>query len=156
MSAVLIMTPAIIAGWPAISAAVVGAMGAMGYAAVKNAAAELETNASVSTERQIELEIEKSDVLIENVAREESLEFIKDDVKVSISRDIRGKLKICVSGENLGDAELRAVGTEISQKVTQQYIYDKVVSELQSTHFNIVDQEVTEDDAIRIHIRNWQ
>ena len=37
MSAVIVFTPVIIASWPVISAAVVGAVGAMGYSAVNSA-----------------------------------------------------------------------------------------------------------------------
>ena len=158
MSAVIIMAPVVVAAWPVISAAVVGAVGAMGYAAVNSAAeaAEAAQNSIAERVNSVDIEIENSEIAAENMAREEELVFTKDDVTVTFRRDIRGKLKICVTGKNRPDSELERIGTEISQKVTQQYIYNRVVSELKSSDFNIVDQEVTEDETIKIQIRNWQ
>jgi len=151
MSAIIVMTPVVIAAWPVISAAVVGAVGAMGYAAVASSI-EQETE----TKNSINLEIANSDVAAENMSREEELLFSKGDINLSIKKDIRGKLKICVTGKNHSDAELTRIGTEISQKITQQFIYNRVISELKSSDFSIIDQEVGEDETIKIQVRNWK
>lgn len=153
MSAIIIMTPVVIAAWPVISAAVVGAVGAMGYAAATNANL---VDEQIDVENSVDLEIANSDVAAENMSREETLIFTKGDITLTFKRDIRGKLKICVTGKNHSDSELRRIGTEISQKVTQQFIYNRVVSELKNADFSIVGQEVGEDDAIKIQVRNWR
>ena len=128
MSAIIIMTPVITAvAWPVISAAVIGAVGAMGCTAVSSVQEEQETE---SIENSVDLEIANSDIAAENMSREEELIFSKGDIKLSIKKDIRGKLKICVAGKNHSDAELTRIGTEISQKITQHFIYNRVVSEL--------------------------
>ena len=155
MSAVIVMAPVIVASWPIISAAVVGAVTAMGYSAVaskNNVGSEIE----MDIEKSIDIEIGNSDVVSENMAREEELVFTKNDITVTFKRDIRGKLRICVTGTNRPDSELERVGQEISQKVTQQFIYNRVISELKNSDFSIIDQEVAENDTIKIHVRNWK
>lgn len=155
MSAVIIMTPVVIAAWPVISAAVVGAIGAMGYSAVSGIVNE-QNKLNVDVEKSVDIELENSDVVGETLAREEELVFTKGDITLKFRRDIRGKLQICVTGVNRPDSELQRIGEEISHKVTQQFIYNKVVSELKNSDFSIVGQDVGEDETIHIQVRNWK
>ena len=154
MSAVIIMTPVIIAAWPAISAAAVSVMVSMGYVAVKTAA-EVHEQETVQQGRTVELDLENSEVIGDTLAREEELVFAKEDVTVKFRRDIRGKLQICVVGEGHNDVELNEIGSEIAGKVIQQYAYNQVVTELQDSNMTVVDQEVEEDETIRIKLRAW-
>ena len=155
MSAVIIMTPVVIAAWPVISAAVVAAVGAMGYSAVTGAVNEA-TKINVDIEKTVDIELENSDVVGDTMAREEELVFTKDGITLKFHRDIRGKLQICVTGTNRPDSELKRIGEEISQKVTQKYIYNRVISELKTGDFSIVEQDVGEDETIHIQVRNYK
>ena len=58
-------------------------------------------------------------------------------------------------GDNKTDAQLQAIGQELVGKVTQQYAYNKVVTELKSQGFTVTDEEVTADQAIRIHVTKY-
>lgn len=155
MSAVIIMTPVVIAAWPVISAAVVSAVGAMGYSAVSGIINE-QNKLNVDVEKSVDIELDNSDVVGETMAREEELVFTKGEITLKFRRDIRGKLQICVTGQNRPDSELQRIGEEIAQKVTQQYIYNRVISELKEGDFSIIDQEVAEDETIKIQVRNWK
>lgn len=155
MSAIIIFAPVIIASWPVISAAVIGAVGAMGYTALSGVNAAVDETQAVG-EQEVELELENSDVVGQTLAREEQLTFEKDGVTLTFRRDIRGRLKICVTGESRSKRELEAIGTEVAQKVTQQYMYNRIVDELQQGEFSIVDQEVDENETIKIQIRSWE
>lgn len=155
MSAIIIFAPVIIASWPVISAAVIGAVGAMGYTALNGVNAGVDETQAVG-EQEVELELENSDVIGQTLAREEQLTFEKDGVTLTFRRDIRGRLKICVNGESRSKRELEAIGTEVAQKVTQQYMYNRIVGELQQGEFSIVDQEVDENETIKIQIRSWE
>ena len=63
--------------------------------------------------------------------------------------------RVCVSGESHSKAELRELGEALANKVIQQYVYDRVVGELGQTDFSIVEQEVDEDETIKIKLRAW-
>jgi len=155
MSAIVIFAPIIITSWPMISAAVVAAVGAMGYTAVSvNQQVDVETE--VNEDQGIELEVDNSEVVGATLAREEALTFERDGITLKFRRDIRGALKITVKGESYSKSQLESIGSEVAQKVTQQYMYNRVISELQQNNFAIVDQEVGEDETIKIRIRNWE
>jgi hypothetical protein len=77
-----------------------------------------------------------------------------DGVRATLTRDARGRLKVCVEGEHLSKAELHAIGEELVGRITQQYVYHKLMTELQDRNVAVVDQEVTADQTIKIRIRN--
>jgi len=154
MSAVIVMAPVVIAAWPVISVAVVSAVGALGYTA-SNAVVDRQNEFS-SVERSVEVELSNSDVVGETMGREEELIFSNEDVTLKFHKDIRGKLQICVTGINKSDNELKLIGEEISRKVTQQYIYNRVIAELKNGDFSIINQEVTEEETIKIQVRTWK
>src|ERR1039457_7076676 len=91
MSCVCILTPVVIAAWPAFSAAVVAAATSLGYqvasevSAVKNAASVAPTNSN-----KVELEVENSEVVTNQLGREQRIAVTRDGVTITFSRDARG------------------------------------------------------------------
>jgi hypothetical protein len=39
--------------------------------------------------------------------------------------------------------------------VTQQYAYHRIVTELKQRNMTIVDEHVSEDQTVKIRVRNW-
>ena len=146
MSTVIVVTPLIIAAWPAISAAVTAAIGTMGFAQVAGGRGVAGTN-------RAEIEVEDSEIL--EGAGGESLVVERDGIRATFSRDVRGALKVCMEGDGVAKSELRRIGQELLDRVTQQYVYHRVVSELKQKNMAIVDEEVDADRTIRIRVRNW-
>lgn len=155
MSAVIILAPVVITtAWPIISAAAITVMASLGYATVSTAV-DIAAEANVDTVNTVELEVENSQELGNSLGREEELVFAKDNIVVKFKRDIRGRLQVCVSGDGISKVQLRKMGEELANKVVQQYVYNRVVSELQGTDMSIIDQEVDEDETIKIKLRAW-
>ena len=155
MSAVIILAPVVVTtAWPVISAAAITVMASLGYATVSTVVdSAIENQAdSVNT---VELDVENCQELGEKLGREEELVFEKEDITVTFKRDIRGRLQVCVSGDNIAKTELRELGQELANKVVQQYTYTRVIDELQNTEMSIIDQEVDEDETIKIKLRAW-
>ena len=44
---------------------------------------------------------------------------------------------------------------EFTQKLNQSFVYNKVMKELKSKNFQVVNEEVTQNQDIRIHVRRW-
>ena len=157
MSCVCILTPVVIAAWPAFSAAVVAAATSLGYqvasevSAVKNAASVAPTNSN-----KVELEVENSEVVTNQLGREQRIAVTRDGVTITFSRDARGKAALCVTGEGRSKDELRAMGEELSQCVVQQYVYQKLMGEMRSRGFNVVEEETSADRSIRLKVRHWE
>src|ERR1700679_639043 len=98
MSAVCILTPVVIMAWPAFSAAVVAAAGSLGY----QVAAETNRNRPGETVHKekgsVQLEIERSEVVTNQLGRDQRISVTREGVTVTFSRDARGKASLCVTG----------------------------------------------------------
>lgn len=155
MSAVCILAPAIIGGWPAISAAVAGAAAALGMAVAKEGQeAAGEVSAAVEAANSVEVEVENSEIVGQTVQTGQQIVLVQGDIRVRIYRDERGQLRVSVSGEGRSNAELQAVGEQVVNKVSQMFVYNKVMTELKSKGFTVVAQQQGEDEAVRIHVRH--
>ncbi len=156
MSCVCILTPIVIAGWPAFSAAVTAAATSLGYSIVKEGMQEHRQNLLNQTdERAVELEIEQSEIVTGQLGRDQSIKVTRGGVTVVFSRDARGKASICVTGPGHSNEELRTIGEELSHRVVQKYVYNRLIEECRARQFNIVEDEVDESNAIRLKVRHW-
>lgn len=151
MSCVCILTPVIIASWPQFSAAVVAAAATLGYATVSG------TGSTTTQERQqaVNLEISQSEIVTDQLGRGQQIKLTRAGVTMTFSRDARGKASLCVTGEGRTDDELRAIGEELSQRVVQKYVHQRLLDEARARGFNVVEEEVDENQAIRLKVRHW-
>jgi hypothetical protein len=154
MSAVCILTPLVVAAWPAFSAAVVAAASSLGYQVV--AGETVETHTTTTQTNVVQLEIARSEVVTSQLGRDQRIIMTRNGVTVTFSRDVRGKASLCVTGEGQSKQELKALGEELSQTVVQQYVFQKLTDEMRNRGFVVVDQEVNEDRSIRMKVRHWE
>ena len=156
MGAVSILAPVIIAAWPAFSAAVVAAAASLGYQVAAEAKNQAAAAAAQKQAKPIRLEIERSEVVMDQLGRDQHMTVTRSGVTVTFSRDARGKALLCVTGTGQGQEELRALGEELSQRVVQQYVYQKLMDEMRKRGFNVVEEEQNEDRSIRLKVRHWE
>ncbi len=154
MSAVLILTPVIISSWPIIATAVAGAASAMGLM-IKESVKESVKESQTDVEQSVEVELSESQVLAESMATDQEIVLTKGTIELRVRRDERGRCCVCAKGVGHSDAELRQVAEEFTRKLTQCFVYDKVMRELKTKEFQVVNEELTEDGGIRIHVRRW-
>jgi hypothetical protein len=153
MSTVLVVAPLIIANWPVITAAVTAAVGTLGFSVVNGVDQErLREETGVT---RAEIEVDDAEILAEAGSTTEELVVERDGVRAVFSRDARGALKVCMEGRNCSKAELKRIGEELIGRVTQQYVYHRVVTELKERNMAIVNEEVTADNSVKIRVRNW-
>ncbi len=156
MSCVCILTPVVIAAWPAFSAAVVAAATSLGYTLVEEVRAlDQATGVNAAAERSVQLEIEQSEIVTNQLGRDQSLKVTRGGVTMTFARDARGKASICVTGPGHSNEELRAIGEELSQRVVQKYVHQRLLDEIQARGFNVVEEEVDQNHAIRLKVRHW-
>lgn len=150
MSTVVVLTPIVIASWPAISAAVLGAVSSMGFASLG-----LETDVDRLTDRQnsIETDVPNSEVIAETLQRGEKLRMVKGPVVVEIGVDDRGRCTVCASGKNVPKAELLRVSEEVSGRIVQQFAYNKLATELKARGYEIASETVAADASINLRVR---
>ena len=152
MSSVVVVTPLIIAGWPVITAAVTAAVGSMGFTVVRGT--NTQARAATTVKTRTEIDVEDSEVLESAAPAGGELVVEREGVRCVFSRDARGALKLCAEGEGHSKAELKRIGEELLGRVTQQYVYHRIVSELRARNMHIVDEQVGADKTVKIRVRN--
>ena len=156
MSCVCILTPVVIAAWPAFSAAVSAAAVSLGYTVVDEGIRQSQASeVGVTSAGKVTLEIEQSEIVTNQLGRDQNLKVMRGGVTVMFSRDARGKASICVTGPGHSDEELHAIGEELSQRVVQKYVHRRLLDEIQARGFNLVEEEVDENQAIHLKVRHW-
>ncbi len=156
MSAVCILAPVVIAGWPAFSAAVVAAATSLGYQLASEGARPIKRTTEKKRSGAVNLEISRSEVVTSQLGRDQRISVTREGVTVTFSRDVRGKAALCVTGTGQDDETLRALGEELSRAVVQQYVYQKLLDEMRSRGFVVVEEETSEDRSIRLKVRHWE
>jgi len=154
MSAVCILAPVVIAAWPAFSAAVVAAATSLGYQVVSEL--EESTRVKASSSNSVQLQVDQSEIVTNQLGRSQRITVAREGVSVTFSRDARGKAALCVTGQGENDEVLRAYGEELSKSVVQHYVYQRLVDEMRSKGFVVVEEERSEDRAIRLKVRHWE
>ncbi|HSW02866.1 MAG TPA: hypothetical protein VLI39_22080 [Sedimentisphaerales bacterium] len=155
MSTVLILAPVIISNWPAIAVAAAGAASALGFTIKQTAQEAIKQGQQTETEQNVELELAGSEVLAQGLATDQKMVLTKGSMQIVVERDARGRCKVCASGKGQSKAQLKQAAEEFTQKLTQCFIYDKVMRQLKGKSFQVVNEELMQDDSIRIHVRRW-
>lgn len=161
MSAVIVLTPIlapmVISAWPAIAAAVVGAATAMGMAVKEGVNTKVSSEAAVKGQERnsVEVEVTQSEVL-QNVTTGQEIVITKGNIELRVRRDERGRCSVCASGTGHTKAELKALADQFSQKMTQCFVYNRVMTELKTKGFQLVNEEQMADETVRLHVRRWE
>jgi hypothetical protein len=156
MSTVLVVTPVLIASWPAITAAVTAAVGTMGFAAAATGAqAASSIHGRSDGKTRAEIELEDSEIMADVAAGlQQEIVVQRDKIIARFTRDSRGALRVCMEGEGVAKSELKRVGEELVGRVTQQYVYHRLMTEMKDRHMTVIHEEVDEDHTVRIRVRN--
>ena len=149
MSAVCVLTPVVIASWPAISAAAVAAAASMGFA-LRGAKVPKVVEPK---EKTVETAIENSEVVAEGMAPGEQLVVTRDKLTIRIGRDVRGRCTVCVTGCGQSDRALRKIGEDIAGRIVQQHTYNKLLTELKARAYTVVGEEMLADQSVKVRVR---
>lgn len=157
MSCVCILTPVVIAAWPAFSAAVTAAAVSLGYSVAEGVSEGMREGArnDNKSEGRVVLEVPRSEIVTEKLGRDQRIVVERDGMRVEFSRDARGRASICVSGDGYEKEELQAAGKELSRHVVQQFVYQRLMEEAQRRHMVVVEEEREANQSIRIKLRHW-
>jgi hypothetical protein len=152
MSCVIVLAPIVVASWPVMTASIVAAATAAGFTLVKQPKLNEKT---VAKRRRVMLELENAQAVEESLRADDQLVVERQGVRVTFSRNARGRFSTCVEG-TLPDEELKAIGEDLSGRVIQQYVYRRLASELAGNGFQTVSEEVGSDQEIRLHVRRYE
>lgn len=149
MSVVFLLAPTVVASWPVLCGAIAGAAGVLGYKALNTGQLLKQEEAENAW---VEVSIEGSEIIADAMKRESEFTIGRDDVIATFRRSADGRCSVHVTGHNKSESELEQIGRELVGRVTQQYAYHRVLSELKSQGFTVTGEEVTADQRIRINV----
>lgn len=152
MSAIVVipvMLPAAGAAWPILVGAAAAAASALGYSAVDGAG-------EVEGEEMVEIAVENAEAVSGSLAHGETLTFVQGEVRLTFARGSDGTIAVQVHAAGKSKAELKQIGETFAQRVTQQYVYNRLLEEMDKREFNLIDQEVEDDGTVRLHVRTFQ
>lgn len=151
MSTVIAIAPILIASWPILTTAACSAANAIGFSIVK----ESKGDKSLPKSEEVLMPIEDSEVLKEQLKEHKSLTFAKGETTITFSANDRGKCSLRVCGGKYTKQQLRQIGQDMMNRVTQQYVYNKVVTELKHQGYSVVTEEMKENKAVRVVVRRF-
>jgi hypothetical protein len=110
---------------------------------------------SLKRSSSVEFEMENAEIVQQSLARDGKISIEKNGVRVTFSRDGRGRFKTCVDG-HLPKDQLRDIGEQLSGMVIQQYVYARLSKELAEQGFITLQEEEMADRSIHMHVRRHE
>lgn len=141
-----------------VAAAIMSAAASLGMRrkdALANVNGKPGVGAGAGTGNSVDLNVGNAAEVVGSGRPGESMTFVGDDLTVTFYRGAGNKIGVTVHGEK-PEAELRALGEQLSRKVVQQYAYHRMVTEMRERNMNIVEEEVEEDGTVRMRVRLYQ
>jgi hypothetical protein len=152
MSTVSVMTPIIVAAFPVLMQAVSGVAASMGFALVVE---ESDTNADANADglstTKVSTKLESS-ILGEQIGRNKKIVVSRGTTRIEFQVDARGTCVVCASSPTMSKMELEQLTKSVVGRVTQQYVYHKLVTELKGKNFNITQESVAADKSIHVQV----
>jgi hypothetical protein len=153
MSVVMVIAPLVSASWPIISMAACSAASSFGFTMLKKE--HEDRSQQRAPEEMAEMELENSEVFKESLRNDKQMVFKKDDIKLTFYADEHGKYMLRVKGATKTKAQLQQIGKEMMNRFTQQYAYNKVVSELKRKGYAVAAEEILENKTVRVVVRRF-
>ena len=153
MSSVIVVVPLVITHWPLIASAITGAVGTLGFAVGREKVMEGLAEATRVHKTRVEVDVPESEILAGSEVTGEQIIVEKDGVQGVFSRNARGGLSLCMEGVGLSKQQLHDLGEDLIGRVTQQYVYHRLMTELKQQHFTVVDQAVANDRTVTVRVR---
>ena len=155
MSAVCILAPVVVTAWPAFGAAVAAAAGSLGYVVVDEAVSVVGQTQTTNS-RCVTLEISNSELVTGHLGRDQRIAVTREGITVTFSRDMRGRASLSVTGSGQSETDLRARGGELSQRVVQQYVYQRLMDEMSNRGYHVVEERAEAGQSIHLRVRHWE
>jgi hypothetical protein len=149
MSVEFDVVPAVAASWPVICSAAAAAAAALGYKTLRESAGATDNATGTA------VEIDAGQVVAESMRVDATFTVAKDDVTTTFRRTADGRATVHVAGAGRSDAELEAIGRELVGRVTQQFAYNKVLTELKRQGFTVTGEEVSGDQTIHVRVSRY-
>ncbi|HEY3997806.1 MAG TPA: DUF1257 domain-containing protein [Candidatus Xenobia bacterium] len=152
MSGIFVLAPVLTLA-PVVLTATSAAAAAMGFSMVTGHLANLRIEAA--QQQVVQFDVAEARGLTELVGREGPIMLDRADASICFAAG-KGRVQLTVHGKTgQSQQELEALGRSLLDKMTQQYAYHLVVSDLKKRGFDKVLETTEEDGTVRLQLRRW-
>ncbi len=155
MSVIFVLTPAFFGGWAALLTTLGAVCAEFGMRAIVSGVQQRQTVSGTPREKRkgLLLDLPMAQAIGEVLERDQSVTYQLGQIKLTISRDARGRVRLHLDGEGKTEEELQAFGKQIVQRLLQKSAYDRVKTELKKRGFTIWEEKVDDKQVIRLRVR---
>ena len=151
MSATIVVLPTDISSWPALAAAATAVAREQGFETLQGRRPREERRIVFN----LELDMENMDAVGEGMKEGDEIVMRRDDLTLIVSTDEKRRCRACVMGE-MAPEELKQQGEEMLGRIIQRYVHRRIEEELEAQGFVTLNEEKTEDNSIRLHVRRFE
>lgn len=157
MTCLVLVMPALTAAWPVLVPILTAAASACGFARLSRdqAVARLGKRAARAQGIELTLAEGQEELLADVMQRDTTFTAAKGDVTISISRGIRGGIRVWASGEHVPKEGIRQEAQAFVNRIAQQWAYHNVMTELGARGFQVVSESVDAQRRIRLLVRRY-
>ena len=159
---IFVIAPIVGWSWIMISPLIMASAGALGYKVLTgrklNNWLQKELHNELRNYRRVELPLDEvlTDVVAEEIGREERLDFTKNDMLLTFRKNALGKFQVTITGpKSMTTMKLKQEGDEFARMLIQQFSHSRIAKELDQRGVHIVGEEITEDGDIILRTRKW-
>lgn len=152
MPCVTVVAPILTASWPVLSSAILSAAVNLGYSTIK----DIQEKQEQVEKESVEIAVDNCEVLKEAMDKRQQEKLVnKEDVGIAFYNDIRGKFCMRINGIDKTKEQLKEIGMEMLNKINQQYVYNKIISELKHKGYSVVSEEMTKNKSVQVVVRRF-
>lgn len=108
-----------------------------------------------SVQNTVVIPFEETDIFEEQRMSKKGMLFTKEDISVSLFKNERGNYSLKLVSSKKTVNELKTIGTDLKERITQQYVYHKVLTGLKSKRYVVVNEEINPERTVRIILRRY-
>lgn len=138
-----------------ISNAVVSVAASLGYSTAGTILNDMLATPKKVEQKTVVIPFENSEIFQDQPGEKRILGFNKDGVSVILSNNERGKYSFKITGSGKTIEELKALGNDMKERVTQQFVYNKVVSGLREKGYVMVGEKLEDEGCVHVVLRRF-
>lgn len=157
---IFVLTPTIGWTWPLLWPYALAAAAGLGYRELTDAHGLFrgEVTRKLENLRRESVAIDEilTEVVADEVGRDERIQFTRDDLILVFRRDARGRFFVEVAGPADKTAlDLRLRAEEFAVEIIRKFAYHKMAEQLARAGAEVIEETVSEDGRITLKARKW-
>ncbi len=159
---IFVLTPLVGWAWPALTPILGATAAAMGYKMLtdpQNPVLRGKLTKQLEDIKRVKLPLDSmlTDVISEDIGREERMMFKDGEITLVFRKDARGRFFVEISGPaKYTGTQLQIRAEDFAREVIRKFAYHKMVEQIERRGATVVEESVESDGRIVVKSRQWR